>query len=521
MSDLTNRNNTLHTRLGNALTQAYTDFSVQPEQATLVDTDNGLQTLEAGRNRFTTDNHEIDQKNQAILQALPDTLGIVNWNGDILYYHAGSESKFIPSEQVLFKNIHEYLPAELADELLKIFRGVIESGQVQIHEYSITFAKNDIRYYQDKITPCMENSVLVISRDVTKQKQIEDDLRTSEARFRSLVETQNEIIGRFTADGTITFVNEAINRLVGVPASDLIGHNIFEFVAGVDRQEAQEALIYASQRTPGNSTKKREIKITTPAGNKLHIEAVTQAIFNDQEKIIEFQATVHDITTLKYAQETLEHQNELLRQLSDQLINIQENERQRIARELHDSVLSELGVMMIAPAERLTPQAVRGNYELLIEQLRQTINGLRSPMLNYGLFAALDDLLDSMMDNPLAKSEFSMEIPASLARFDLNIELHLFRIIQQACDNAIQHARAPHIRIHGNIDEGCVNLTVEDDGIGFQLGTETDLAHILAQKHFGLFSMLERGKLIGANVQITSHPGAGTQVHVLWEPQND
>jgi len=126
-------------------------------------------------------------------------------------------------------------------------------------------------------------------------------------------------------------------------------------------------------------------------------------------------------------------------------------------------------------------------------------------------------LHDNMMDNPLAEDIFSMEVPASMARFDLNTEMHLFRIVQQACDNALQHAQARHIRLYGEVSECCVNLTVEDDGIGFQLGTETDLANVLAQKHFGLVSMLERGKLVGADVQITSHPGAGTQVHVLWE----
>jgi signal transduction histidine kinase len=174
---------------------------------------------------------------------------------------------------------------------------------------------------------------------------------------------------------------------------------------------------------------------------------------------------------------------------------------------------------MMAPAEKITPQAVRDNYEQLITQLRQTINGLRSPMLNYGLHAALEDLLDSMMDNPQFGSKFTMDVPASLARFDPNVEMHLFRIIQQACDNALQHAQAQHIRVYGKIEAGCINLTVEDDGIGFQLGTETDLAYVLSKKHFGLVSMLERGKLTGAEVQIISHPGAGTLIRVLWEPQ--
>jgi len=197
------------------------------------------------------------------------------------------------------------------------------------------------------------------------------------------------------------------------------------------------------------------------------VEWTTTPIFRADGTFSEYQAVGRDNTALQQAQKILEQQNELLHQLNDQLINIQEVERQRIARELHDSVLNEIGAMMIAPAEALTPKAVRDNYEQLIEQLRQTINGLRSPMLNYGLFAALDDLFDNMMDNPQAEGHMTMEISPSLVRLDLNVELHMFRIIQQACDNAIQHSKAEHIRIYGDIDENCVELTVEDDGLVF------------------------------------------------------
>jgi PAS domain S-box-containing protein len=643
-----NQENSTHARLGKVLTHVFTDDVEQQPQAAPVEKERALQSYETEWKRFTLGHQDIQQKSPAILQALPDSLGIINLSGDILYYHVGSERKFIPSDKEIFKHIREYLPAKVADELLNVYQNVINTGRAQVHEYSVTFVKIGTRYFQDTIAPYMGNNVLVISRDITKQKQIEDDLRASEARYRSVVEIQNDLIGRFKPDGTITFVNKATERLLGVPVESIIGHSIFEFVPEVGQMLAQGAASYADILTTQNPSITDELKVAKANGEFSEIEIVTQAIFNAQGEAIEYQTTgrdvtelkrieaalreseeryrsvvegqtelivrflpdatitfvneafcrffsksrqdilgssamdlvfgadksgmaeglanlknfslagqiqpyqtrvflangeirwlesttrpiygvdgsfsefqsvARDITDLKQAYNILERQNELLRQLSDQLINIQEIERQRIARDLHDSVLNELGAMMIAPAETLTPQVVRDNYEQLIEQLRQTINGLRSPMLNYGLYAALEDLFDSMMDNPQAENIFTMEVPPSLARFDLNVELHLFRIIQQACDNAIQHAKARHIRVYGQVEINRVNLTVEDDGIGFRLGTETDLAHVLAQKHFGLVSMLERAKLIGAEVHIESHPGAGTQVRVLWEPQ--
>ena len=775
LSHQLSQENSTHTRLGNVLSQVIIDLMGQPLQSSTVDKEYAFQALQAGRKHLSANHHEFEQKDLAILQSLPDSLGIVDREGDIQYFHAGSEHVSIPNEKIQHKNIREYLSAELAEELLSIFRSVIDTRQTQVHEYSITFEKIGTRYFQDKITPFLANNVLVIGRDVTKQKHVEenlrasearyrsvvedqtgliarwkpdgtltfvnkavsnfigleyeqliglnfnlilqpikedknsklfssleaitpehpiaqgqtqvlvtpgtprwlewrtraifdengqvteyqtvanditeikqaqDELRDSEARYRSVVEIQTEFIGRFKPDGTITFLNKAAQRLLGFPPEVMIGHSIFEIVPEVGQMLAQGAVAYADILTPQKPSITDNLRATRADGKHALLEIVTQAIFNAQGEVIEFQTTgrdvtelkrieaalreseeryrsvvegqtelivrflvdstitfvneafcsyfsktrqeilgssalhmvyegdkhyiaqalenlqnnssidlnkpyqtrvilangeirwlesiasaitrpdgsfsefqvvARDITDLKLAQETLEQQNELLRQLNDQLINVQEIERQRIARDLHDSVLNELGAMMIAPAEMLTPKVVRDNYEQLIEQLRLTINGLRSPMLNYGLYAALEDLYDRMMDNPLAEDIFTMEVAPSQERFDSNVELHLFRIIQQACDNALQHAQAHHIRVYGQVEKSRVNITVADDGIGFRLETETDLVNVLAQKHFGLVSMLERGKLIGAEVQIDTRPGAGTQVRVLWE----
>jgi two-component system sensor histidine kinase UhpB len=288
-----------------------------------------------------------------------------------------------------------------------------------------------------------------------------------------------------------------------------------------DKSLVAEALANVGNISPDNSIHTGQARVILADGEVRWVEWTTRVIFDADGTVIECQSVGRDITPIKQVQETMEQQNELLRQLGDQLINIQENERQRIARDLHDSVLNELGAMLISAPDVLTPKVVRDNYQKLIEQLRQTINGLRTPMLNYGLHAALEDLFDRFMDNPQNEFILTMDIPPNLARYDTNVELHLFRIIQQACDNAVQHARAHNIRIRGRIEEDWVDITVEDDGIGFLLDPDPDLAHVLAQKHFGLVSMLERGQIIDANVTLSSQPGIGTQVRVYWASKED
>jgi two-component system sensor histidine kinase DegS len=111
-----------------------------------------------------------------------------------------------------------------------------------------------------------------------------------------------------------------------------------------------------------------------------------------------------------------------------------------------------------------------------------------------------------------------LEIPTSDSRYPPDVELHLFRIVQQACQNALKHSQAQCIYLRGELDHGRVELVVEDDGVGFMAGEHLDLARLLANKHFGLAGMHERAALIGAKMQIDSTPGKGTRVRVIWKP---
>ena len=99
-----------------------------------------LQAFKAGWQHLSVNQQEFEQKNLAIIQSIPDSLGIVDREGNILYFHAGSEQVSIPNEKIQQKNIREYLSAELAEELLSIFRNVIDTCQ-RIYKL-ITHTKN-------------------------------------------------------------------------------------------------------------------------------------------------------------------------------------------------------------------------------------------------------------------------------------------------------------------------------------------------------------------------------------------
>jgi signal transduction histidine kinase len=198
-----------------------------------------------------------------------------------------------------------------------------------------------------------------------------------------------------------------------------------------------------------------------------------------------------------------------------------EAERLHLAAELHDDVLNQLAVLSLNLPDD-TPLALAA-YDQAVLHIREIINGLRPAMLNYGLFPALTSLVDELneripqpADPQGLRPRLVLEMPGPQAdlRYPARAELALFRIVQQACANAIQHAQCQTIRIQGSLSEQCAELVVSDDGLGFSNAGAVDLPALLAGKHFGLAGMYERAELIGATISFKSALNQGTQVAI-------
>lgn len=215
-------------------------------------------------------------------------------------------------------------------------------------------------------------------------------------------------------------------------------------------------------------------------------------------------------------------QAEALRALYFEDIERHEAERLHLAAELHDDVLNQLAVLNLNLQD--AAPVIKDSYSLAVTRIREIISGLRPAMLNYGLYSALEALTDELTDRFPHGPEILFEIPRpeSTLRYPARVELALFRLAQQACANAVQHAQCKAIHIQGSLGEQAAVLKIQDDGKGFEVSPASDLPALLAGKHFGLAGMFERAAFIGAELQITSQPGQGCQVMTVWkvpEPQ--
>lgn len=199
-------------------------------------------------------------------------------------------------------------------------------------------------------------------------------------------------------------------------------------------------------------------------------------------------------------------------------IDRHESERTELARELHDEVLNALAQMATGADAATVPEALREGYRAITTRIREMITGLRPAMLNYGLGAALTQLADDLAERAGERVDVRVSIEDGGARFNPATEQHVYRIVQQAGENALRHAQASVIRVYGRIQADAVELTVEDDGVGSGLGETLDLADLLAHKRYGVAGMLERAALIDAAVKIEPCPGGGTRVRLYWAP---
>lgn len=211
-------------------------------------------------------------------------------------------------------------------------------------------------------------------------------------------------------------------------------------------------------------------------------------------------------------------QTERLKSMYETNIGRYEQEKLRLAHDLHDSILNEMAALLIrGDAPTLSPKFLMA-FDELTERLREIVDDLRPPMLAFGLKLALEGFGEDLME----RNRDSMEILTDIqsdgeCRYPDTVENNLYRIVQEACENSLRYAQAKKLLIFGRLYEKQIDVRVEDDGIGFDSDISLKLDDMLANKHFGLVGMFERANLIGADMSIHAQPNQGTRIQILWK----
>jgi signal transduction histidine kinase len=192
----------------------------------------------------------------------------------------------------------------------------------------------------------------------------------------------------------------------------------------------------------------------------------------------------------------------------------EEQARTRLARDLHDEVLNHIGTLNFF-AKDPPPQFVQA-LASMSDRLRETIYDLRPALLDYGLGPALQSLVNSLQCRVGQKTAVCCQITEVDQRYPVVVEQHLYRIVQQALDNAHQHAQATMIRVDGCLAPDQLCLEIVDDGVGFSPAEGLDVSSLVARRHFGLVGMMERARLVGAVMTVETELGQGVRILIRW-----
>jgi two-component system sensor histidine kinase UhpB len=345
-------------------------------------------------------------------------------------------------------------------------------------------------------------------------------LRKSEEKYRAIVEDQAEFICRWKPDGTITFVNEVICRYFGTPCDELIGDTCRRFLTAEDYERLKKKVAVLNRENP---VAFMEHRVIMPGGEIRWHRWSNRALFDEKGRILEFQSVGHDITERKRMEEELRNTHEQLRALSARLSQAEEGERKRIARELHDQVgqnLTALGInlnmLRVRLSDILTPETdsrLNDSLNLLEEtvmKIRDLMTDLRPSVLDdYGLTAAIRWYGEQFSHR--TGVEIVVEGRKFEPRLSPEVEITLFRIVQELLTNVAKHAMASRVTVSLAEDDGIVLLTIADNGVGFDPLISDQSGK---QGGWGLLNIRERTESIGGRLTVESKPGHGTRVGI-------
>jgi PAS domain S-box-containing protein len=347
-----------------------------------------------------------------------------------------------------------------------------------------------------------------IAADITDRKEGEIARSQAEARYRQLLESIDAIAWRADPESILcSFVSPQAEQILGYPVERWLQEPNFwrDHVHPDDRDWVIGACVDDIKRGDDHAL---EYRMIAADGRVVWLHDKAKAVI-DRGKPVELIGIMVDITPLKEAEERL-------RTLGGRLIEAQELERRRIARELHDDINQRIDLIAI-DLERFGKQHFGGEREIrayarrlwtktseITSQISRLCGQLHSSKLEHlGLVAAIRDLCNVTAERHSVQIEFSARsVPRQLPE---DVALCLFRICQESSTNIVKHSGCSRAKVKLVVKTGSVELIVTDNGRGFDPDARFGSG-------LGLISMQERASLLGGKFSVKSAPGSGTTV---------
>ena len=355
-------------------------------------------------------------------------------------------------------------------------------------------------------------------RNVTREKAVEEALRTSEERFEEIVNLMPVSLFVKDAQSRVTFMNSECERQWGVRLDEVRGTD----VSTIYPPEQVEAFLAADRRA---FDERRVID---------YEETVWHAALNARRNVRTWKKPVFDnagqpryligirvdVTERIEAEERLRASEESLRELALHQSALIEEERKRIARDIHDDLGQNLLALRIETS-RLAQRAggrhrrlqggalsVLHTIDETIRSVRQIINNLRPAVLDLGLPAALEWQVKEFAKHSAIACTQDIRVDENTLDLSNDYATALFRVLQESLTNAQRHSGATKVHVSLHCEQGQLVLSVADNGVG-------GVGEGEFQRGFGIQGMTERVRMLGGDLVIDDGPGGGTMLTVV------
>lgn len=448
--------------------------------------------------------YEHDKWTQNLLDGLPDILTLIDQDGRVL--DQPSKEKFPTIPSILGRTVDNLEPGELLASLNGNFDLVRQPGHYDAGFDEVIETDGQHRLFETRVVQLDRDTELAISRDVTRREKLAEAIDQSDLRWKNYLATSQEGMLEINRDLIVVSVSTRFVQEIGVAEADMVGQRLPDLFppdlwsrweASFQRVRSGHAVLFETSYAAFGQPERWALISARPT-------------FDDNGEFAGAIMLATDTTRLRRAEAAR-------RQAEVRLVHAELEERSRIGGQLHDGPIQDLAALNLQLGlieadgpnlERL--RRIEQTVEKVVADLRGGLSELVPPSVSTG------QLVDALADVS------ARLIRGSSVAIDINGEFDpaphdapavaLFSIAREAIGNAIAHGDAQHIAIRlGNVDRG-FQITVSDDGRGF------DVANWTAERdHLGIRSMRDRAAEMGGSCRIERQASGGMSV-IAWIP---
>ncbi|MGA9220221.1 MAG: transporter substrate-binding domain-containing protein [Pseudomonas graminis] len=386
----------------------------------------------------------------------------------------------------------------------------------------LLLASAAIVYWQRKQQQQLEKQLLTARDDIAKRLAGEEALRL--AQFSIDQSTVGILWVHW--DSHVRYANQAAETMLGYAPGGVVDRPLIDFEPGLNMDRWLN--LWKTARSSEEGPQNYESNCVRADGSILPADVSPSFLrFRDAEYLVVFITDVTErrrsLAALQESEARLQVLAEQLRELSAHLETVREEEKARIAREVHDELgqmltvlkletsMCELAYADLDPGLRDRLNSMKRLIAQLFQLVRDVATALRPPILDAGIASAIE--WQARRFEARTQIPCLVQVPDNLPSLPDATAIGLFRILQESLTNVMRHAEAHTVELSLTLSDGVLCLRIADDGKGFDLGAERPAS-------FGLVGMRERVLIMGGQLHLDSLPGEGTtlRIHIPLDP---